>query len=111
MKCYVDCFGYFFNKCEKSYKERLIEEENHFLNIRKGLKDSMDNIENALVDIKNWDELMNINEESFEEKKLMRSKTIKPGLKTKKCWFDLIGLIFCIFHLIGVQAGIIILNT
>ena len=111
MKCYLDLFGYLYKKCLKSYKERLDEEASHFLNIQAGLKESMNNIEKTLVDTKNWEELMNIKEESPEENKLMRNKTIKPELKTKKRWFDFIGLIFCLFHLIGVQEGIIILNS
>ena len=111
MECILKSLIYLYGKCLKSYKERKIEEDNHFLNIQTGLKNSMDNIEKALIDTKNWEELMNIKEEYPEENKLMRNKIIKPELKTKKNRFDFIGLIFCLFHLIGVQEGIIILNS
>ena len=112
MKCYTYFLQILVRKCKNSSKDRLNEEEKHFLKIQTGLKDSMVNIEKSLVNFKNWDELMNLKEEeSLEEKLLERTKTIKPELKKKKCWFNLIGLIFCIFHLIGIQEGIIVLNS
>ena len=111
MECFIYKIGYIFTKCKESYDERLKEEKKHFKNIQNGLKESMKDIEEALDGFKNWDELMNTKEESSEENKLIRNQTIKQELKTKKRWFDLLGLIFCIFHLIGVQAGIIILNS
>ena len=111
MKSFTDCIENLAQKCRNSYKERLIEENKHFSNIQIGLKESLDNINKELVHIKNWDELIAIKEESPEEKLLMKSKTIKPELKSSKCCFYLFGLIFCFFHLIGIQEGIIILNS
>ena len=110
MKC-TDCFENLFKKCEDAYKKRLSEEENHFETITKGLKESMVNFDKVLGDIKDWEELMSIKEVSLEEKKLKKSRTIKEGLKKKKDYFFMIGFIFCLFQLIGVQEGIIILNS
>ena len=110
MKC-SDCFENLFKKCEDAYKKRLSEEENHFETITKGLKESMVNFDKVLGDIKDWEELMSIKEVSLEEKKLKKSRTIKEGLKKKKDYFFMIGFIFCLFQLIGVQEGIIFLNS
>ena len=54
---------------------------------------------------------MSIKEVSLEENKLKKSKTIKEELKKKKDYFFMLGFIFCLFQLIGVQEGIIILNS
>ena len=98
-------------KCEKSYRERKRHEMQHYLDIQKGLRESMVNIQKTLNNIDNWDELLNLKEESLEDKQLMKSKTIKTNCYNCLCWFELIGIIFCIIHLIGVQASIIILNS
>ena len=71
----------------------------------------MVNFDKVLGDIKDWEEWMSIKEVSLEEKKLKKSRTIKEGLKKKKDYFFMIGFIFCLFQLIGVQEGIIILNS
>ena len=64
MECFIYKIGYIFTKCKESYDERLKEEKKHFKNIQNGLKESMKDIEEALDGFINWDELMNIKEES-----------------------------------------------
>ena len=103
--------GIISKKCEKSYRERKRHEMQHYLDIQKGLRESMVNIQKTLNNIDNWDELLNLKEESLEDKQLMKSKTIKTNCYNCLCLFELIGIIFCIIHLIGVQASIIILNS
>ena len=106
-----ECLDKISEKCEKIYADRITEEKSHYDNIKIGLPKSMSDIDKSLEEIKNWDELMNIEEKSSEETLLLRSKTIKAEKKGKKCCFFVFGLIFCLIHLIGVQAGIIILNS
>ena len=71
----------------------------------------MTNINKAIAKFGDWDELMNIKEQSPEDLQLRRSKTIQKDLKEKKGWFIVFGIIFCLIQLTGVQAGIIILNS
>ena len=100
-------------KFMKSYKTRKLNEMKHFYDINKGLRESMLNINETLDNIENWDELLNLKEESLEDKKLMgETNEIKEGFN-KKCltFFDYFGVIFCILQLIGVQSNIIILNS
>jgi len=100
-------------KFMKSYKTRKLNEMKHFYDINKGLRESMLNINETLDNIENWDELLNLKEESLEDKKLMEeTNEIKEGFN-KKCLtlFDYFGVIFCTLQLIGVQSNIIILNS
>ena len=94
-----------------SSKARQLENENHYKTIHKGLLDSMNDFNEALEVIGNWDELMNLKDESPQDNKLMRHKTIKEEFKDKRTWFDLLGVIFNLFQIMGVQASIIILNA
>ena len=110
MKC-LECVTNLLKKCEKAYKERILEENNHFLTIKKGLRESMNNIDKAMENIESWDELMNIKEESLKDINLIRNKTIKAEYKQNKYLFGILGFSFCVLQLIGVQAGIIILNS
>ena len=105
--------GGILEKFEKSSKKRKLDEMQHFYAVKKGFKESMLNINQTLNDFENWDELLNLEEESEEDKKLNRAKTVKNEY-TKfsiKFIFDWIGTAFCLVHLIGVQASIIILNA
>ena len=104
------CLNYLFNKCDKAYAKRKIEEQNYYDTIKIGLNKSMLKIEERLSKINNWDELMNLDEEP-DENLLLRSKTIKQEHKENKICFYIFGLFFCLIQLIGVQAGIIILNS
>ena len=72
----------------------------------------MVNIGHSLNYFDNWDELLSLkDDEQAEEKKLERTKTYKQNCNIVKFYFDLFGIIFCLLHLIGVQAFIIILNA
>ena len=103
--------GFLFDKCDKSYKKRKLDEMQHFLAIKKGLKESMININQTLNNFDNWDELLSLKEESPEDNKFQDSKEIKNEFEKTKTFFDFLGVLFCLSHLIGVQASIIILNA
>ena len=103
--------GGILEKFEKSSKKRKLDEMQHFYAVKKGFKESMLNINQTLNDFENWDELLSLEEESEEVKKITRSKTVKNEYTKFKFVFDWIGTAFCLVHLIGVQASIIILNA
>ena len=105
-----DCLHYLVQKCQNAIFKRKMEEENHYYTIKIGLSESMLRIEERISKINNWDELMNLDEEP-DENLLLRSKTIKQEHKENKICFYIFGLFFCLIQLIGVQAGIIILNS
>ena len=96
-------------KFRESYKKRKYDEMKHFCDINKGLKESYHNISKTLDNTKNWDELLDLNDEPNEEE----MKTIEVIEKYKKCTalFDFFGVIFCILQLLVVQSNIIILNS
>ena len=100
-----------YEKFKKSKSKRKIQNDKHFLDVRKGLRESMINFNHTLDIVKNWDELMNIKEESSEEIKLLRQKKIRNIFILRKDYFQIPGIIFCCSQLIGVQASIIILNS
>ena len=95
-------------KFKKSYNNRKLEEMKHFYDINKGLKESYLNFNKTLDNIKDWDELLNLNEDSLE-----KTETNELKQNYKKCinFFDIFGVIFCILQLIVVQSSIIIINS
>ena len=105
--------GKILDMCDKSYKKRQLNEARNFQNIRRGLKKYMFNVDKTLDEIEDWEELISLKEEPTENKKLMKTKTIKEEYKApkKKNYYEYMGLIFCIFHLVGVQTSIIVLNS
>ena len=106
-----ECFFKLITNCEKSFKDRKQEQINNFKTIKEGFKESIKNFDNTLELIQDWDQLMNLKDKDPESQKLMRNKTIKEELKRKADFFLLLGLIFCIVQLMGVQLGIIILEA
>ena len=70
-----------YNKCNEAYIKRKLEEQNHYCVIKKGLNESMLNINKAIENIGNWDELMNIKEQSSESIQFQSTKTIKKKYK------------------------------
>ena len=96
-----------YTKCLNSYKSRKFEEMRNFYNIKNGLNVSMYKINETLDDIENWEELLNLEEESVENK----NKSIKKECKNCISITGLFGIIFCLLHLFGIQEGIIILNA
>jgi len=103
----MDCI---IKKCEESYKKRKNNEKQHFKDIQKGLNDSMIKFKEIFNEINNWDELLNLKDESLKKEKF-NSQTIKNNCKNKYSLFEKFGLIFCLFHLIGIQESIIIINS
>ena len=92
--------------------EEIVNENKHFYDIKAGLKESMVNINKTLDDIKSWDELINLKEESIEDTIIKKTKTINKGYSTCSkdlCW--LFGVFCVIIQLITVQEYIIILNS
>ena len=93
-------------------KEKAEKENEHFTKVKDGLKESFKNIKQTLDNIKDWEELINLKEESIENVILKRTKTIKNNYSTcalSICIF--FGVISCILQLICVQGCIIILNS
>lgn len=105
--------GVIYDMCNKSYKKRKFNEAQNFQNIKRGLYKYMNNVNKTLSEIEDWDELMNLKEEPTENNNLMKTKTIKEEYKEpkKKNYYEYSGFVFCIFHLVGVQTSIIILNS
>ena len=93
-------------------KETTANENKHYYDIKTGLKESMININKTLDNIKNWDELINLKEESIEDNIIKRSKTIKRNY-SDCCQYLCIfcGALSVLFQLITVQGCIIILNS
>ena len=83
-----------FDKCLDSSKKKKLEKENHFNTIHKGLIESMTDFNETLEVIGNWDELVNLKDESPMDKKLSRNKTIKEELKEKKVILKILDLFF-----------------
>ena len=92
--------------------DAILEENKHFYDIKTGLKESMVNINKTLDSIKTWDELINLKEESIENNRIKKTKTIKKAYSCcciSLCTFC--GILSIIFQLITVQGCIIILNS
>ena len=98
-----------YTKCLNSYKKRKLKEKRHFDNIKNGLNESMHKTNETLDDIENWEELLNLEEESIENR--TKNKIIKIECKDYVGCLDIFGNLFCLLHLFGVQEGIIILNA
>ena len=93
-------------------EETILNENKNFYDIKTGLKESMVNINKTLDDIKSWDELINLKEESIEDKIIKKTKTIKEGYSDCSfCLSIFCGIISVLFQLIIVQGCIIILNS
>ena len=93
-------------------EDTILEENKHFYDIKAGLKESMLSINKTLDDIKSWDELINLKEESIEDEVIKRTKTIKNSCSNSckdLCIF--FGILSVIIQLITIQEYIIILNS
>ena len=60
-------------------EEKKTIDMNHFYDVRNGLKETMININKTLDDIKDWDELINLKEESTEDNITIKEITIIFG--------------------------------
>ena len=92
-------------------QEKKASDMKHFLDVHFGLKESIININKTLDEINNWEELLNLKEESIEDIILKRTKNIKPKYSSFYFFFIFFGFVFCIIQLICVQSSIIILNS
>ena len=80
---------------EKGESEK---ENNPFKNVKDGLKNSIESIKQTLDNINDWDELMNLKEESIEYSILKNTKMIKEG-------YSDCALYICIFF--GIISSIL----
>ena len=78
---------YISEKCNGANAKRKLEDQKHYNIIKEGLNESMLNINKAIENIGNWDELMNIKEQLPESIQIQRSKTIEYKYKETKCFF------------------------
>ena len=56
-------------KFKRAYEKRKSDEMKHFNDVKKGLRESMANINKTLDNIENWDELLNLKDESLDKAK------------------------------------------
>ena len=82
---------------EKKYSEK----------VRKDLKNSLEKFRGILDDIENQDEFSNLKEETDKNK----TDEIKKEIINHNYFYEFIGALFCLFHLIGIQEGIILINA
>ena len=93
-------------------KEKAEKENQQFSDVKDGLKNSIESIKQTLANIKDWDELMNLKEESIEYSIIKNTKKIKEDYSTCSLYiYIFFGAINCILQLICVQGCIIILNS
>ena len=122
-------------------EENIKKEKESFFYMKKGLNKSLEDIQDVFEPIKDWEELMELNpdEDSDEENKepiiffpkFQKSKTSLYDIPRIPCCYSccyklckklnssfgyllisfISGCIFCLIQLIGIQAGIIILNA
>ena len=101
---------YLKDKSDDYLKKRREKEREYFHSIKNGLNDSMDKISDTLLYVEDWNELLNLKKETDKEKHIYQN-TIKQEYKKCKNCFIVLGVIFCILHLIAIQEGIIMLNA
>jgi len=133
MRCIIECH----NKCKKKFQKKKGIEEEIFINMKEELSKSLDNVSKTLNGIKKWDALFNpeeeneeneSNEEEFKLNKinindkeynnntylwLLNYYNCERYIESRGCliFFFICGIFFCLNQLIGVQAGIIVLNA
>ena len=110
-KCIISYFGCLFNKLEKALNNRKESEKNHFDDVKDGVKNYIPEINTSLEKFNEWDELLYIKEKPIETERFRLSKTIKKDYKDCKILFEIFGFLFCLIHLIGIQAYIILLKS
>ena len=96
--------------CKKSERKRRINQYRYFDRIKYGLNESMHKINETFDNIEGWDELIELKENSFEKSAKKKFKEYHAEL-CHKIFVQIIGIIFCLIHLIGIQTGIILLNA
>ncbi len=112
MSCIKNCCkGNCFEKCEKAYNEKIKSKEKDFEDVKNGVEIYTGKINHSLHNFNDWDELLNLKGKTKEIETLKELKTIKKSCKDNKILLAFIGFIFCLVHLIGIQAYIILNNS
>lgn len=98
------------NSLERARREKKIK-QNNFNNIKQNLLEYTSEMNTTVNYLEDWDELLNIREETSEEKVKFENTVIKKEYNNKLYLFRFFGVIFCILQLIAVQTAIILLNA
>ena len=109
----MGCCITFHDKCWKKYKKRQDDELKNFSEMKKGLNTSLSEIKNTMEEIKDWDSLLNPKYKSEKVNiNISQSSAYIPS-KVKICniLYLIYGLFFCLINFIGVQIGLIIINS
>ena len=109
----MGCCITFHDKCWKKYKKRQDDELKNFSEMKKGFNTSLSEIKNTMEEIKDWDSLLNPKYKSEKVNiNISQSSAYIPS-KVKICniLYLIYGLFFCLINFIGVQIGLIIINS
>ena len=109
----------FHDWCWDLYNEGEDKDKQKFISMKKGFNDSLNDINSTLDTIDGWQSLFDPEDELLNKWELILNPDDKysnneGNFKIKKCSltiYFICGWFFCFFQLIGVQAGMIILNA
>lgn len=130
MGCICKCH----EKCKNKYMKKEDQAQKDFEKVKKEINESMINIHETLEGIKDWDSFFHSNEKIwFDDEKIKLNKIDIDSPKYNKIsylkllcsyncekimesrcvliFFFICGIFSCLIQLIGVQAGIIIINS
>ena len=130
MGCIFKCH----EKCKNKYMQKEDQEHKDFEKVKKEINESMINIHETLEGIEDWDSFFHSNEKIwFDDEKIKLNKIDIDSPKYNKIsylkllssyncekmmesrcvliFFFICGIFSCLVQLIGVQAGIIIINS
>lgn len=99
--------------CWNLYNERKEKELEAFEEMKKGFNTSIDEIKNTMKEIKDWESLLNPKYKYEEENIDIRQSIVNISSKIKICYilYLIYGIFFCLINFIGVQIGLIIINS
>jgi len=98
------------NSEERSLKEKQIKKKN-FDEIKKNLLKHTSEMNAIVNDIEDWDELLNIKEESSDEKPKIENSNRENYYQCELFFIHIFGFSFCILQLISVQSSIILIKA
>ena len=105
--------GNVYDKCKDCCldvnKKRNDNEANHFEYIKNNLGKSLNDITQTINGLKSWEQLINLNENDVEKNE--NEVLVEPKCRNFLEMFVIIGFVFCLIQLIGVQIFIILLNS
>ena len=115
----MGCMSEFHDWCWDLYNEGEDKDKQKFISMKKGFNDSLNDINSTLDTIDGWQSLFDPEDELLNKWELILNPDDKysnneGNFKIKKCSltiYFICGWFFCFFQLIGVQAGMIILNA